>query len=53
MGCATDSRAADPTWWDSTNITGDTTEMFAHGWWQACSTTPSSATATSLAWTTC
>jgi hypothetical protein len=35
MGCTDDSRASDPTWWDATNITSDTTPMFTYGWYQA------------------
>ncbi len=34
MGCDEDSRAGDPTWWDATNITSDTTDMFDHGWYR-------------------
>lgn len=34
MGCDQDDRATDPTWWDATNITSDTTEMFGHGLWK-------------------
>lgn len=33
LGCATDFRAADPTWWDATNETWDTTPVFTHGFW--------------------
>ena len=33
MGCAQDWRASEPTWWDPTNLTTDTTDFFAHGWW--------------------
>lgn len=33
MGCADDSRPEDPTWWDATNITSDTTPMFTYGWY--------------------
>jgi hypothetical protein len=31
MGCASDARASDPTWWDASNETSDTTFMFDHG----------------------
>ncbi|MCB9686606.1 MAG: CotH kinase family protein [Alphaproteobacteria bacterium] len=33
MGCASDSRAANPTWWDATNETRDTTAMFDEGFY--------------------
>lgn len=33
MGCATDDRAQDPTWWDATNQTSDTTDMWDYGWY--------------------
>ena len=33
MGCDDDSRAEDPTWWDPSNITTDTTYIFEHGFW--------------------
>ncbi len=33
MGCADDDRPEDPTWWDATNITSDTTPMFTYGWY--------------------
>ncbi|MCB9764043.1 MAG: CotH kinase family protein [Alphaproteobacteria bacterium] len=33
MGCASDSRPTDPTWWDPSNITQDTTYLFEHGWY--------------------
>jgi hypothetical protein len=33
LGCASDDRAADPTWWDASNETGDCTYMFDHGFW--------------------
>lgn len=35
MGCTSDSRASDPTWWDATNQTSDTTPMFTYGWYAA------------------
>lgn len=35
MGCTDDDRALDPTWWDATNITSDTTDMFEYGWYLA------------------
>jgi hypothetical protein len=33
LGCATDFRAANPTWWDASNETIDTTYVFEHGFW--------------------
>ena len=33
MGCESDSRAEDPTWWDPSNQTTDTTYIFEHGFW--------------------
>lgn len=33
MGAANDDRAADPTWWDATNQTWDTTDMWDYGWY--------------------
>ncbi len=35
MGCTSDDRASDPTWWDATNQTSDTTPMFTYGWYAA------------------
>lgn len=35
MGCDDDDRAEDPTWWDPTNQTWDTTPMFTYGWYGA------------------
>ncbi len=34
MGCASDSRAANPTWWDASNETSDCTYVFDHGFWR-------------------
>jgi hypothetical protein len=34
MGCASDGRAGDPTHWDATNETSDTTPAFDHGWYR-------------------
>jgi hypothetical protein len=34
MGCADDTRAADPTWWDPSNETWDCTFVFEHGFWR-------------------
>lgn len=34
MGCTDDDRARDPTWWDPTNETTDTTPMFTYGWYE-------------------
>ena len=34
MGCSSDDRAADPTWWDASNYTSDTTYYFTHGWYE-------------------
>jgi hypothetical protein len=31
--CDSDSRADDPTWWDASNWTGDTTAMFTYMWY--------------------
>jgi len=33
MGCASDPRASDPTWWDASNETNDCTFVFEHGFW--------------------
>ncbi len=33
MGCASDSRAEDPTWWDASNFTSDTTYVWDYGWY--------------------
>jgi hypothetical protein len=33
MGCSSDDRASDPTWWDPTNQTSDTTYYFDHGFY--------------------
>jgi len=33
MGCADDTRASDPTWWDPSNETSDCTYVFEHGFW--------------------
>jgi len=33
MGCADDSRAGNPTWWDPSNETNDCTFVFEHGLW--------------------
>ena len=33
MGCDDDDRALNPTWWDATNETSDTTTVFEHGFW--------------------
>lgn len=35
MGCTDDHRALDPTRWDATNVTTDTTDMFEYGWYLA------------------
>lgn len=32
MGCDSDGRADDPTWWDASNITSDTTYIWDYGW---------------------
>ncbi|MCB9797056.1 MAG: CotH kinase family protein [Alphaproteobacteria bacterium] len=45
MGCASDSRALDPTWWDPGNITGDTTYIFEHGWYRGLFMDPEFSTA--------
>jgi hypothetical protein len=34
MGCSSDSRAGDPTYWDASYYTNDTTFMFEHGWYK-------------------
>ena len=34
MGCESDTRAQDPTWWDPSNQTSDTTYVFEHGFWK-------------------
>jgi hypothetical protein len=34
MGCESDSRASDPTHWDASYYTSDTTYMFEHGWYK-------------------
>lgn len=33
MACTNDDRSSDPTWWDATNQTTDTTPMFTYGWY--------------------
>ena len=33
LGCADDSRALNPTWWDASNETNDCTFVFEHGFW--------------------
>jgi hypothetical protein len=33
MGCDSDARAQDPTWWDNSNETADCTFVFEHGYW--------------------
>jgi hypothetical protein len=33
MGCSSDFRAEDPTGWDASNLTPDTTYVFQHGFW--------------------
>lgn len=33
LGCASDGRAADPTWWDASNETPDCTYVFDHGFY--------------------
>lgn len=33
MACTDDDRSSDPTWWDATNQTTDTTPMFTYGWY--------------------
>jgi hypothetical protein len=33
MGCDSDSRAEDPTWWDASNVTFDCTFVFEHGFY--------------------
>jgi hypothetical protein len=34
MFCSSDSRADNPTWWDASNETSDTTYYFTHGWFE-------------------
>ena len=34
MACNTDYRCIDPTTWDATHITSDTTALFEHGWYR-------------------
>ena len=34
MGCESDTRAEDPTWWDPSSQTSDTTFVFDHGFWR-------------------
>lgn len=34
LGCDSDSRCDLPTWWDATNQTSDTTDVFDHGFWR-------------------
>lgn len=34
MGCSSDPRAGDPTHWDASNITADTTRFFEHGFYR-------------------
>jgi hypothetical protein len=33
IGCTSDGRCDDPTWWDASNQTFDTTVVFEHGFW--------------------
>jgi hypothetical protein len=34
MYCSSDGRADNPTWWDASNETSDTTYYFTHGWFE-------------------
>jgi len=45
MGCESDSRASDPTHWDASYYTGDTTYMFEHGWYRGLFDDPAFASA--------
>lgn len=45
MGCASDDRAYDPTHWDASWYTRDTTYMFEHGWYLGLFDDPDFATA--------
>ncbi len=33
LGCNTDKRCVEPTWWDSTNFTMDCSSTWSFGWW--------------------
>jgi hypothetical protein len=33
LGAPYDGRAEDPTWWDATHLTSDTTDFFDYGWY--------------------
>lgn len=50
MGCADDDRAEDPTWWDPSNQTTDTTYMFEYGWYDALFADPTFAAAYWARW---
>jgi hypothetical protein len=34
LGCSSDTRAADPTWWDASNVTSDCTYVFEEAFWK-------------------
>jgi hypothetical protein len=45
MGCASDYRADNPTWWDAQNVTPDCTPVFTHGFWEGLFSDPTFRTA--------
>lgn len=45
MGCNQDDRAGDPTWWDPSNQTTDTTRVFDHGFYRGLFADPAFRTA--------
>lgn len=40
LGCSSDGRCEDPTWWDASNETTDTTYVFDHGFWRGLFSDP-------------
>ena len=49
-GCTSDDRAEDPTWWDPSNQTTDTTYMFEYGWYESLFNDPTFAAAYWARW---
>jgi hypothetical protein len=50
LGCSSDFRAEDPTWWDATHITADTTDVFGHGFWRGLFSDPDFRAAWTARW---